>query len=736
MRSPSKFHDDPGNLDDGVYGGLIQIDLDDIDDLLRRFNIQEHVIAKWKRDDIRKVLGHIAEASDGGAVIVKRFDTYDEARNAILPYLRALTTEPLVVASQADARKRLLAAVVAYEHLTNGLREHYDEIFEAVGSDVDELVALLLLMDIIVIKAGDRLFAVLSPVHPLFVWHYATYADLVEAQRDRLDDHDKNLVADAARRLPNFLTSVYVPAAATGHGNSLTYAGRLGQLPYYSDDIESSASDDGVDAICKLLTGYLALEPHACAGFRVALIDPPDAGAYLSAMVDLRDAGVLDGAHVVAYRHQTTRLSVELRLDEDDEDRVAQVFRALNMDRRFTFEVRDLSPDDIGPGDDEPFHVGVVFDRSGGRTTRARPAAHPIQPLAIPRRIHYSTVHQTVELEPAHGGLFESYYKVVGRIAEGSGQAAYLAVHQEKELRDDLDALAQRVAWTAIADRQVDRDLTIGALRIFTATDGERDVVAFARTTAAFRRPLREVARQYNTFIQDEELDGLLQQLSDLLDSGLLNVKPDHTGKTNESRIKGLLATLIAARWYRKDAPPRARLLISLDSHEARRWMHLSDDPLRADLVGFEWTDDQCTVTVIEVKSVEATAREYKIEHGIVSGAAVQQMLATRRLLAAVLAEERDDELITTPARREVLREHLYRELTKARTRPRSESSGRTGSNGSSMARSRRPLAAISSTSASGSMHPRSRTGRSLLKTATRVSSLGCVNSTKNSSRF
>jgi hypothetical protein len=652
-------------LDDGVYGGLIQIDLEDIDDLLRRFNVQEHVIAKWERDDIRKVLDHIAEASDGGAVIATRFGIYDEARNEILPYLRALTTEPLVVAAQPDARKKLLSAVAAYEHLTNGIREHYDEIFEAVGSDVDELVGLLLLMDIIVIKGGDRLFALLSPVHPLFVWHYATYADLVETQRDRLDDRDKQLVADAARRLPNFLTSLYVPAAATGHGNSLTYAGRLGQLPYYSDDVESSASDDSVDAISNLLTGYLALEPHARAGFRVALVDPPDAGAYLSAMVDLRDAGVLDGAHVVVYRHQTTRLSVELRLDEDDEDRVAQVFRALNMDRRFTFEVRDLSPDEVGPGDDEPFHVAVVFDRSGGRTTRARPAGHPIQPLAMPHRIHYSTVKQTVELEPAPGGLFQSYYKVVGRIAEGSGQAAYLAVHQEKEFREALDALAQRVAWTAIADRQVDRDLTIGALRIFTATDAERDVAAFARTTAAFRRPLREVARHYNTFIRDEELDGLLQQLSDLLDSGLLNVKPDHTGKTNESRIKGLLATLIAARWYRKDAPPGSRLLVSLDSHEARRWMHLSDDPLRADLVGFEWTNDHCTVTVIEVKSVEATASEYKIENGIVSGPAVQQMLATRRLLAAVLAEKRDDELITTPARREVLREHLYRELTK-----------------------------------------------------------------------
>ena len=40
-------------------------------------------------------------------------------------------------------------------------------------------------------------------------------------------------------------------------------------------------------------------------------------------------------------------------------------------------------------------------------------------------------------------------------------------------------------------------------------------------------------------------------------------------------------------------------------------------------------------------------------------------MLATRRLLAQIFASERDDELITTPARRKVLREHLYRELAK-----------------------------------------------------------------------
>ena len=556
-------------------------------------------------------------------------------------------------------------AVATYDQLTREVHKHYEEIFEIIGPDIDELVGRLLLMDVIVIEGAERLYAILSPVHPLYLWHYVTYADVVEAQRYRLDDRDKKLVEDAAHRLPNFLTSLYIPAVALGQAKSLTCAGRLGEVPYYSDFVGGTTGDDGVTAISGLLAGYVAMEPHARHGFRVALVDPPEAGAFLRAMVDLHNDNVVSGAHVVIYRHQSARLSVELRLDAADEERIAQLFRASNVDRRFTFEVREGPSDAVGPTGEEYFHVAIVFDRSGGHATRARPALHPIQPLALPRRFHYSTVRKTVELEPASGGLFASYYGLVRRIAEGGGQAAYAIVHQQDELRRKLSVLAERVGWTVVADRHVDRDLNIGALRIFTTRDGERDIAAFARSTAAFRRPLREVARRYNTFITDVELDDLLRHLSDLLDSGFLNVKPRLSGEISENHIKGLLATLIAARWFRKGAPQETRLLISLDSHDARRWMHLSDDPLRADLVGFEWTNDHCTVSVIEVKSVEEAANEYKIDNGVVSGPAIDQMLATRRLLAEILAEHRDDELITTPARREVLREHLYRELTK-----------------------------------------------------------------------
>ena len=380
-------------------------------------------------------------------------------------------------------------------------------------------------------------------------------------------------------------------------------------------------------------------------------------------LADLSDERKLSGAHLTIYRHPRPKIGVELRLDEAEEDRIARVFRAITPHRLFTFEVRDLPSQELGPPPEELHHLVVAFDRSRGQQNPARPALHPIQPLAVPRRIAYREVHKTVELEPASGGPFEDYDSLVRRLAPGG--TSYLAVHQEGKLREGLHAIANRVPWTAIADRQVDRDLRLGALRIMTGRDGERDVAGFAQSTVPFRRPLRDVVREYNAYISNEDLDDLLEQLSELLDAGILNLRPEASGKTRFNHIKGLLGTLIAARWFRKTADEATRLVISLDGAEARRWLHLSDDPLRADLIGFEWTNEHCTVSVIEVKAVQAKGVEYGVQDGVAHGPAVDQMLSTRRLLNAVFSPNRDEELITTPARREILREHLYRELTK-----------------------------------------------------------------------
>ena len=651
-------------LSEEAFGGYLKVEAPNLESALRRFDVEEHLVARWEGERIREFLAHFAD-DDFGARLSNCFNKYVEARRAVLPLLRALAVEPMVIATHPPSRRDLLDFIGAYEALNEALREGFQGLYDHFGQDANEVLGHLLLLETVVLQIGERKYAITAPTHPLYLWHYARYADIVETQRPRLDERDRGLVASTAEHLPFFLTSILIPSVATGTEAVLMYLGRIGPLPYFGEETAGGVSDDGVTSIRALIEAQLSLDPPSRRGYRLALIDPPDAGVYLSMLAELSAEGELSGAHLTTYRHPGTGPGgAELRLDAAEEERIARVFRAIAPSRLFSFQVRDLPSQDIGPPGEDLHHLVVAFDQGAGQKNTARPALHPIQPLALPRRIAYREMRKTVELEPTSGGPFQDYHSLVQRL--GPAGTSYLAVHQQTTLREALHEIAMRTPWTAVADRQVDRDLAIGGLRIMTARDGDRDVAGFSRTAAPFRRPLRDVVREYNAYISNEDLDNLLAQLSDLLDAGVLSLRPESSGRTNFSRIKGLLGTLIAARWFRASGDDSTRLLISLDGSEARRWLHLSDESLRADLVGFTWTNDHCTVSVIEVKAVDARGTEYAVDGGVATGAAIDQMLSTRRLLQQVFARDRDNELITAPARREILREHLYRELTKA----------------------------------------------------------------------
>jgi len=96
----------------------------------------------------------------------------------------------------------------------------------------------------------------------------------------------------------------------------LTYVGKIGPLPYFTEDIESSVTDDGIKSIKALIETYIMLEPHSRPGFRLALVNPPDAGRYLSLLSNLAEEGMLDGAHLTLFRHPKSKIGVELHLDE------------------------------------------------------------------------------------------------------------------------------------------------------------------------------------------------------------------------------------------------------------------------------------------------------------------------------------------------------------------------------------------------------------------------------------
>jgi hypothetical protein len=650
-------------VDEDLYGCLARTEGTEITEILRRFRAEQDVYRRWNRADIEGFLGsfdHRAMQAVGEA-----FRRYSERRTAVLGVARLLCVEPMAVAAAPSRRRAMLEYIDAYRVLFEELHSAYPDLVREYGSEIDEFVAYLLALETIVFRRDDALLLLVAPTHPLFLWHYAEYARVVSAQRDRLTERDRRLVVEGAAVLPNFLTSICVPFIAAETSRSLPQIGFVGPLPYYGQAQETNARNDGIGLIRRIATAFMDLHPPSRFGLRLVVIDPPDAGTYLSLCREMSEKEGLEGAMLAVLRHPRRARAAEMHLDEDEEERIASLFRATSADRRFVFDTRQLPDGDVAVPEGILPHIVVAFDQAQGRPSRAQPFAHPIQPLALTRRLRYRVRTKTVELEPAPGGIFAAYDSVVGYF-DKSAQSSYFSTHQEEDLRVALRDAAAKVPWYVVADRSVDRDLHLGRLRVFTGREESRDVVAFASSSDAFRRALRDVVRQYNTAISDAELDGLLDELSELLDEGVLGLRPDRNGRANDAAVKGLLGTLVAARWYRRQATPaHERLLVSLDGPNARRWLHLSPDPRRADLVGFSVADGRFALDIIEVKTRQDPAGEYRVEGGVASGPAIDQLLSTRGLLMQVFADDRADELITTPARREVLREHVYRELSK-----------------------------------------------------------------------
>jgi Helicase HerA, central domain len=649
-----------------AFGGHVRSAGGSVEEMVRRFAGDADVRHTWTLDLAREILG----ASEHPAVLEvrARMEAYAEAREEVLPKLRALAVAPLLVAGSPTTRAHLLALVGRYQDLLAAIDEHHAALLDEFGGDVDGLVGEILKLDVVLLEAEGRTMALLTPVHPLYIWHFAEFCRIVDEQREQLSERDHKLIKDiAAEDLPNFLSSLSLPPITGPSASVLPFVGRIGPVPYFASVSERNSSPDGIITAERLIRAYLDVFPPAAKGLRLTVLDAPDPSPYLLMLTDMAEDGLIEGAHLTALRHPRDNAGTDLGLDEDEEERVAQRFRAPSDARRFTYEIADVPEHRMLPADAMSAHVLIAVDQTVGTPHRLRELDQPLQPLVAARKLQFRTVGHRVELEAAHGGPFASYFRVAQRIGTTLGANDWDR-HQDEILTKRLSDASRHAHWFVLADRHVDRDLDLDLLRIFTGREGDRDVVAFVRYVDPFRRALREVASQYNVAIDDHQLDDLLDDLTQLLDAGVLWLRTRADGTVDHNAVKGVLGTLIASRWWRDAAPEgHRRLVISLDDHAARKWLHLADDARRADLLGLDHGPDGLEVAAIEVKAVEAANAEYRIKDGRADGDAVNQVLSTRALLRDVFGEGPGADLVTSPARRELLRANAYRELSKGR---------------------------------------------------------------------
>ena len=657
-------------VDEAKYGGLVRVRDGDIATMVRNFQQSAEIIKPWDSASITYLIGAFAETDPQFDPIREAFEQFDAARRALLPMVRQLCVEPLLVAVSPPSATLVAAVVETYQHLVATLRSHHTALQEAFAEDAQTLLGLVLLIDTVFLDNGSSLVALLTPLHPLLLWHYAEYTRVLIDQRDTLEARDRELLFSEFNRngVPLFLPSLGVPRLVSQNAAlSLPYAGKFGGLPQFSEEANASDPSDGLGPFRKLLEVFIDMHPSSAEGLRLAVLEPPDAAQFLLACCDLADRkdAKLRGAHITVLR---TRAGVgaELELSADEERRIQQRFGD-HTDRRFTFETIRVAEGDLTPPDGLMPHIYVAIDQTKRSHASASGQPQKIQPLANRRRLNYRLSSDTLDLEPEPGGILSDYSKLA-QLAVGSNILSYSLIHQAADLRARLQQGAQQVPWYVVVDGHVDRDLDIGGLRVLTDRERTRDVAAFTRSNGAFRRSLRDVVRQFNTSVDDETLDSILTSLSELLDYGLLTLRPGKSGDIVVPHVKGVLGLMVAVKHLRDTVPSGfERIVLSLDSDEARRWLHLHDnnDNSRSDLLVIDGADGQFTATIVEVKARQNTAAEHLVTNGIVTGPAISQLLSTYRILRSVF-DPNTPELLLTPSRREVIREHIYRELSKS----------------------------------------------------------------------
>jgi hypothetical protein len=657
-------------VDETKYGGLVAARGEDIVEMVRNLQ-QSSDIKTWGAAEIRKLLDAFATDSSAFEPLRIAFNDFDTARQALLPHVRELCIAPLPVAAAPATRPLVSLVVENYQALIALATQAYSVLHQRYSDDARALAELIMLVDTVFLVGDDALIALMTPLHPLLLWHYVEYVRVITVQRDILDERDRALVRSEFDNggVPLFLSSLGVPRVVSEIAPlSLPFSGTFGGLPHFSERATARDPQDGVRPIRRLADAFVAMHPAAAEGLRLALLEPPDAGAFLSMACDLGETSPprLRGAHISVLR-RSQGAGTELNLSADEERRIQQRFGD-HTNRRFTFETLPVGPTDLGPPDGLMPHIYVAFDQTKRKSASAGGQLQRVQPLANRRRLTYKIQDDTLDLVPAIGGILADY-ATFASLAVGSSIDSYQTIHQDVDLQNRLRAGAKQVPWYVIVDGHVDRDLDLVGLRVLTDHDGTRDVVAFASTPDAFRRSLRDVVRHYNTAVKDEMLDALLTSLSELLDEGLFVLRPSlKTGEIVDAQVKGVLGLMVAVQSLRATTPTgHDRIILSLDDEQARRWLHLNEDrdKSRSDLLVIDGADDRFTVTIVEVKARQNMTAEYAIVNGEVSGPAISQLLSTYRILRRVFDPTTPD-LLLTPSRREIIREHLYRELSKA----------------------------------------------------------------------
>lgn len=649
------------------WGGVIEIESDRLDALT-----EVAAFKSWRPflfEDFKVLLAQFVEADLAPRVCFEHAEALANARGRLLDSIADLTVSPVaVLAGRPTALQAATEYLDAYDHLLRQLQLAYPEMYAQANDEAERLISWLLAMELYVYRRDGVTEVLLSPLHPLNLWRSVAIVRDLQSLGGRLSDAERQtLIAATAEELQLLRVLLLPQIESLGNQTALLgHAGAIAHLPLFKEAPRGVLEPDGLRTINTLASLLAHLRPFARPGLQVLLINAPRPGRFLEAILDALDLDnpltedTFWGVHFrFRYTSDDTRgWTTEF---EDIDDQLKDRIRAGQERGLISLSVVPVIkkwPDVIEEVRELPAHLTVVFDPFEVKTTLvARAGMHDLSPWMPCCEYRYNKLKKQITVVPiAEEEVFATYFATATLVHRELRQNTATHQPQIASVKNWLDQLAEASTWTVIADphrvlvpRLADSDV------IDRRFENARQITTFSRDLSPFVRRLDQQLRKTHFEADPATLEELVRDLVAMEPNGILGL----VGGDKTKHVKGALGKLIAMRWYRRLDP--SGLAVSLDTQNARRWLsaggHSNE---KADLLGLREEGGELIIDVIEVKTHDENV-PYTITGNVVTGHAVEQVLATLHALAEVFGGANLSPL--AKPRREVIKEHLYTAL-------------------------------------------------------------------------
>lgn len=651
------------------WGGLIEVESEKPDALL-----EVSAFKSWKPFRLEPVLEQLHAFAAEEVVptsLVTEVEHLRDLRAVLLPFSAELAISPIAfLAGKPDLQQTVEQYLQTYEEMLRLASACYQEMISAADYEAEAVLSGLLALELYVYRREEEVEAVMSPLHPLYLWRSATIVRDVRGLSGTLSEREAETVEEACAGEIQLLQILVLPLQTTGLAQStmLGQAGTIGRLPLFRAAPRGLLEPDGLRTVGDIAYRFAMLRPFARAGLQVLLVDPPRPGKFIEALLnglaadqEMSVAGYW-GLHIrVRYTHGDTRgWANEINdLNETVREQLRRGEERGLVSLNVTSEL--LTPAElVRELQEEPAHLAVIFDPFEVRSTPvARAGIHDLSPWMPTCEYRFNRIRKEIQVVPvAEEHVFGGYLAAASLLHTALQRKTPAYIPQVREVREHLDAIAEQATWTVLADPHRVPLPRLGKAEVIDRrVDRSRQLTTFAHDLSPFITRLDDQLRRTHFLASTETLERLARDLVAMEPNGILGL----ASSSHEKQVKGSLGKLIAMRWYRLQQP--SGLSVSLDTPTAARWLvagyHSKE---KADLLGLREQDGGLVIDVIEVKAHDE-AIPYSVSDGVITGHAVGQVLATLQALAEVFSAEVSSPL--AHPRREVLREHLYTSLLK-----------------------------------------------------------------------